>query len=213
MTTESTAKKPKMTFTDFLRVRFKGILDAIASLLYRLGLRPNMVTLIGLLGNFVAAYFLAIGSITIGGIIVLLMGPVDALDGSLARLSGQTSRFGAFFDSVSDRYSELIVIGGLLVYFARMMTPYGQQGVIVAYLAAAGSVLVSYVKGRGETLGLNTKVGILTRAERYLVMAPLLVIGQPMWALWIIAILANITALQRIWHIRKLAYEADELKS
>jgi CDP-diacylglycerol--glycerol-3-phosphate 3-phosphatidyltransferase len=83
----------------------------------------------------------------------------------------------------------------------------------VVYLAAAGSVLVSYVKARAESLNYTAKVGILTRVERYLVLAPLLVVNQPVIAVWIIAILANFTALQRIWFVRKQAYDQFLLKS
>jgi CDP-diacylglycerol--glycerol-3-phosphate 3-phosphatidyltransferase len=191
-----------MTFTDILRLRFKGILDPIAAFLNRIGLYPNTVTILGLAGNVVGAYFLATGHITLGGIIVLIMGPIDALDGTMARLRGESSRFGAFVDSVTDRYSELVILGGLLIYFLN-------QGNILAcvllYLAAAGSVMVSYVKARAEGLNFQIKIGVLTRVERYLVMAPCLVFNQPMIALWILAILANFTAFQRIYYIRRIA--------
>ncbi|HEY9088137.1 MAG TPA: CDP-alcohol phosphatidyltransferase family protein [Anaerolineaceae bacterium] len=191
-----------MTFTDILRLRFKGILDPIAAFLNRIGLYPNTVTILGLAGNVVGAYFLATGHITLGGIIVLIMGPIDALDGTMARLRGESSRFGAFVDSVTDRYSELVILGGLLIYFLN-------QGNILAcvllYLAAAGSIMVSYVKARAEGLNFQIKIGVLTRVERYLVVAPCLVFNQPMIALWILAILANFTAFQRIYYIRRIA--------
>jgi CDP-diacylglycerol---glycerol-3-phosphate 3-phosphatidyltransferase len=139
---------------------------------------------------------------TIGGIIILAMGPVDALDGTMARLRGEPSSFGAFVDSITDRYSELVIFGGLLYYYL-------QQGntlaAVLVYLAAAGSVLVSYVRARGQSLGYDTKIGILTRLERYLVLAPALILNLPLVALWIIAILANITAFQRIMDVRRLA--------
>ena len=199
---EHAAEKTPMTFTDVLRVRFKGILDPIAAFLNRIGLYPNTVTVLGLLGNTIGAYFLATGNITLGGIFVLVMGPVDALDGTMARLRGESSRFGAFVDSVTDRYSELVILGGLLLYFI------SQQNMLacaLVYLAAAGSVLVSYVKARADGLNFPVKIGVLTRVERYLVLAPCLVFNQPMIALWIIAILANFTAVQRIWYVRRVA--------
>ena len=137
---------------------------------------------------------------TWGGILILLMGPVDALDGTMARLRGMASEFGAFVDSVTDRYSELVIFGGMLYYFVR-------QGDVLAgilvFVAASGSVLVSYVRARGQSLGADTKVGILTRMERYLVLAPGLIFQQPVWALWIIAIFANVTAIQRIIDVRR----------
>ncbi len=199
------AKPKRMSFTDFLRVRFKGVLDPIGRFLNSLGLMPNTITIIGLIGNLIGAYFLATGRISIGGILVLLMGPVDALDGTMARLRGEPSRFGGFVDSVTDRYSELVIYGGLLLHFAQQ-ADWGACPLI--YLAAAGSVLVSYVKARAEGLGFDCKVGLLTRVERYLVLAPALVLNQPLIALWIIAVLANFTAFQRILYVRKQAHAA-----
>ena len=202
------AKKP-LSFTDFLRVRFKGLLDAIGGFLNRLGLHPNTMTILGLAGNTVAAVLMAFGHIQWGGFIVLLMGPIDALDGTMARLRGQPSKFGAFVDSVTDRYSELVIFGGLLVFYL-LRQDWLACGLL--YLAAAGSVLVSYVKARAESLGYEAKIGILTRVERFFVVTIGLLINQPIIALWIIAILANITAVQRIYVVRKQALKTVEVK-
>ena len=198
----------KNTFTDYLRLWFKWVLDPLGRFFNRLGFTPNMMTMIGLVGNTLGAYFLSQGGMLTGGILVLLMTPVDALDGTMARLRGESSDFGAFVDSVSDRYSELIIYGGLLYYFLSIGEPVGG---LLTFAAAAGSVLVSYVKSRAETLGYSAKIGILTRAERYLVLAPSLVLSY--WVpslvyvgLAIIAIFANITALQRIWYVRAQAH-------
>ncbi|MDX1438041.1 MAG: CDP-alcohol phosphatidyltransferase family protein, partial [Anaerolineales bacterium] len=103
----------KLTLTDRFRRTFKGILDPIAAFFNRLGLTPNTMTLIGLAGNTVGAFFLARGQMTIGGLFIFLMGPVDALDGTMARLRGESGVYGAFVDSVTDRYSELVIFGGL----------------------------------------------------------------------------------------------------
>lgn len=200
---ENVAKqKQPLTLTDILRSRFKGILDPIALFLNRIGLMPNTVTILGLAGNTLGAYFLARGQMTLGGILILLMGPIDALDGTMARLRGEPTDFGAFVDSVTDRYSELVIFGGLLFYYL------GQGDwlmVVLAYLAAAGSVLVSYTRARAQSLGVETKVGILTRLERYLVLSPALIFNIPHVALWILAVLANLTALQRIIDVRQKA--------
>lgn len=189
----------KRTFSDYLRVWFKWFLDPVGRFLNRLGLTPNAMTLLGLLGTTIGAFFLARGQMFTGGMLVLLTTPIDALDGTMARLRGESSDWGAFVDSVSDRYSELIILGGLLYHFTMQANEWGS---ILTFAAAAGSVLVSYVKARAESLRFEAKVGILTRVERYLVLAPLLVFNQPMWAVGIIAVLANITALQRIGHVR-----------
>lgn len=193
----------KKTFTDHLRVQFKGLLDPLGGFFNRLGLTPNMMTMLGLLGNVVGAYYLARGEMLTGGLFVLLMTPIDALDGTMARLRGESSDFGAFVDSVTDRYSELIIYGGLLYHFLDLGEPVG--GLLV-FAAAAGSVLVSYVKARAEGLGYEAKVGLLTRVERYIVLAPSLVLNQLYIGLAIIAVFANITALQRIWHVRSQAH-------
>jgi CDP-diacylglycerol---glycerol-3-phosphate 3-phosphatidyltransferase len=200
---EQIAGSEPKTFTDKLRKIFKNILDPIAGFLNRIGLVPNTVTLIGLMGNTIGAVFIATGHITVGGIIILLMGPIDALDGSMARLRGESSNFGAIVDSVSDRYSELIIFLGLLLYY---LPQENWLACTLVYVAAAGSVLVSYIRARAQSLGMDTKVGIFTRVERFLVLAPCLIINQPMIALWATAVFANITALQRILHVRKQAY-------
>jgi CDP-diacylglycerol--glycerol-3-phosphate 3-phosphatidyltransferase len=191
-----------------MRIRFKGIVDPIGAFMNRLGLMPNTMTILGLAGNVVGAYFLANGKMTIGGIIILVMGFIDALDGTMARLRGMAGQFGAFVDSVSDRYSELVIFAGLLFYYAQ------QRDWITAlavYGAAAGSVLVSYVRARGQSLGWDTKVGLLTRLERYLVLSPALILNVPAIGLWIIAIFANFTAVQRIIDVRRQATQDGKL--
>ena len=202
---EKTSGKPspRKTFTDYLRLWFKWVLDPLGGFLNRLGLTPNMVTVLGLLGNTVGALYLARGEMLTGGIWIALMTPVDALDGTMARLRGESSDFGAYVDSVSDRYSELIIYGGLLYHFLEIGEPLGGM---LTFAAAAGSVLVSYVKARAEGLGYEAKVGLLTRAERYIVLAPSLIFNQLNIGLGIIAVFANITALQRIWYVRKHAH-------
>ena len=197
---ETTSKK---TFTDYLRLWFKWVLDPLGGFLNRLGLTPNMVTGLGLLGNTIGAFYLARGEMLTGGLWSALRTPVDALDGTMARLRGESSDFGAFVDSVSDRYSELIIYSGLLYHFLVRGEPLGGM---LTFGAAAGSVLVSYVKARAEGLGYEAKVGLLTRAERYLVLAPSLIFNQLYIGLGILAVFANITALQRIWYVRKHAH-------
>jgi CDP-diacylglycerol--glycerol-3-phosphate 3-phosphatidyltransferase len=195
---------PKLTFTDRLRIIFKGILDPTGAFLNRLGLTPNTITLLGLAGTAFGSYLISQGKMAIGGIVLLLSVLVDALDGTMARLRGESSDFGGFVDSVSDRYAEFITFGGLLYYF---LTKEDYPGMIVTFAATAGSVLVSYVKARAEGLGFTAKVGILTRVERYIVLIPLLVFNQPFVAVVIIAVLGNITAIQRILYVRTQGHE------
>ncbi len=205
---EHSEEKERTTFTDRVRIRFKVLLDKIGTFLNNLGLMPNTITIFGLVGNTIGAFFLSQGQMTIGGLIILAIGPVDALDGTMARLRGMEGKFGAFVDSVTDRYSELVIFGGLLYYYV------DQGNVLVSmlvFLATAGSVLVSYIRSRGQSLDWDTKVGILTRMERYLVLAPTLIFNIPIVGLWIIAIFANVTAIQRIIDIRRQAYLDEEL--
>lgn len=200
---KTTTRTQSKTFTEFMRGLFKGILDPIGEFLNRLGITPNMMTMLGLLGNMAGAWFLAQGNMVLGGLFVLICTPFDALDGTMARLRGEASEFGAFVDSVTDRYSELFILGGLLYHFLQIND---HLSTIAVYAAAAGSVLVSYVKARADSLQFDANTGILTRLERYLVLAPLLVLNQPVIAVWIVAVLANITALQRIARVRAQAH-------
>src|SRR4026207_155780 len=108
---------PRKTFTDYLRLWFKWFLDPLGGFFNRLGITPNMMTMLGLLGNTVGAFYLARGDMLTGGLWIALMTPVDALDGTMARLRGESSDWGAYVDSVSDRYSELIIYSGLLYHF------------------------------------------------------------------------------------------------
>ena len=194
---ETVKKRPSLT--DWARRNFKGVLQPMARVLIRLGLTPNAVTLLGLAGNAVAAVFLSQGYMTIGGLIVLLMAPMDALDGTMARLTGKTSKLGAFTDSVTDRWSELFIFMGLLYFY---LGQGDRLACLLVFAAAGGSVMVSYTKSRAETLGFESNVGLLTRLERFLVLGPGLVLNLPWLAVAIIAVLANFTALQRAWHVR-----------
>ncbi|MBE3120572.1 MAG: CDP-alcohol phosphatidyltransferase family protein [Candidatus Atribacteria bacterium] len=192
-----------MTFADKMRVWFRWYLNPIAGFFNRLGIRPNTVTLIGLMGTIGCAVLIAFGHMTWAGILLLIMGPVDAMDGALARLRNEASDWGAFVDAVTDRYSELFLFLGFLIFY---MLQADVAGVILAYLAAAGSVLVSYVKARADASKLDANVGLLTRVERYIVLIPGLIFNLPLPVLIIIAILANFTALQRILRVRRDAH-------
>jgi CDP-diacylglycerol---glycerol-3-phosphate 3-phosphatidyltransferase len=196
---DKVVERQSKSVTDIFRSVFKGVFEPIAAFLTRMGVYPNTITLLGLGGHTIAAYFAATGQMTVAGILLIVIAPFDFLDGMMARMRGESSRFGAFVDSVTDRYSELVIFGGLLYYFTQQQN---WLAVGLVYLAAAGSILVSYIRARAESLQFDTKVGILTRLERYLVLIPGLVFNIPIAALWIIAVFANFTALQRIFHVR-----------
>ncbi|MCD4673208.1 MAG: CDP-alcohol phosphatidyltransferase family protein [Anaerolineaceae bacterium] len=197
---EDVVNKDVKSLTDILREQFKGVLDAAAGFLLKIGLTPNVLTIVGLVGHFAAAFLLARGRITLAGVVLLLLAPADALDGSMARLQGSIKPFGAFLDSVTDRYVELVIFGGLLLYFI----PQGDMlACVLVYLAMMGSLMVSYSRARAEAVGIEAKNGIMTRIERYLVLIPSLLFHFPVVGVGIIAVLANITAVQRILRVRR----------
>ncbi len=197
----SNNQDPK-TFTDFLRRVFKGVLDKIAGFLNKIGIKPNVITAAGFLGNLVASIMIAFGNLTWGGIVAMVVGPLDALDGTMARLRNESGRYGAFADSVTDRYSEIALYAGLLVYFNNTGS---WQDALLVFFSAVGSIMVSYVRARAEALNFSAKIGLLTRAERYIVLIPGIIFGYPQISLWILAVLTNITALQRFLYVRKQA--------
>jgi CDP-diacylglycerol--glycerol-3-phosphate 3-phosphatidyltransferase len=188
-----------MTITDFLRKKFQKILITVSSFLLKVGLTPNLITLLGLLGNIGAALFISKGKFIIGGIIALAVGTFDAIDGTMARLSGEPSKFGCLLDSLIDRYSEMTLLLGILVYFSSIND---NTGIILVYLALCGSFLVSYIRARAEGLGVEVRKGILTRVERLLILVICLLFRQPLMGVLIIALLGNFTALQRLWFVR-----------
>jgi CDP-diacylglycerol--glycerol-3-phosphate 3-phosphatidyltransferase len=204
-----TNKEDDKTFTDFLRHIFKGTLDGLGKFLNGLGVTPNVITLAGLLGNVAGGVLIASSQLIWGGIIAMVMAPLDALDGTMARLRNESSRYGAFVDSVSDRYSELALYAGLLVYFIQTGT---WKDALLVFFAAMGSILVSYIRAKAESLNFTAKIGLFTRVERYLVLIPGIILGFPHVALWILAILNNFTALQRIWYVRKQARANGEIR-
>ncbi|MDP2949283.1 MAG: CDP-alcohol phosphatidyltransferase family protein [Chloroflexota bacterium] len=179
-----------------LRRIIKPVTDPIVFLLAKAHVSPNALTLVGVLGSAGAAALLARGEFLAGGIVVLAAGALDVLDGALARATGQVTRFGAVFDAVMDRVSEAAVLFGLLYYYSGRDA---RQEVLLIFAALAGSLLVSYVKARGEALGLEIREGIFTRVERVIIIGGGSIIGQVRIALWILAVLANLTALQRLF--------------
>lgn len=200
--TPKASESPPQTLTALLRQHFRPLLERLARGLARLGMTPNTVTLLGLAGNGVAAVWLAQGRITWAGWLLLFIWPLDALDGALARLRGLPTPFGGVLDSVVDRYSELLVWGGLLVYY---LSQESSLPIILIYLAAGGSLMVSYTKARGEAQGFRVEGGLLTRVERFLILVPCLLLNRPLIAIWAIAILANFTAIQRLWIVFRQA--------
>lgn len=221
----STFKKMR----DALQQGIYCVINPFVRLLIRMGVTPNIVTTIGLLGNIAAAALLVYAGytgsatnmnydlVTWAGAIIILFSLFDMLDGQVARLGGMASTFGAMYDSVLDRYCELFTLGGISYYL--IQTGY-VGGALITFIALVGSIMVSYVRARAEGLGLECKVGFMQRPERVVVTSvaalacgitglclpppsnfdPNIILDV---AMGIIAVFANMTAFARINHCRK----------
>jgi CDP-diacylglycerol--glycerol-3-phosphate 3-phosphatidyltransferase len=185
-----------LTLTDLVRKWMRWLLEPLARLINRTGISPNLLTVMGFVLTVGVAYVLATGHLQIGGVLLAVAGLFDALDGTLARLAGRRSHFGAFLDSTVDRFSEAVIFMGLLVHYTQHG---GRQESFLIYATLVGSLMVSYVRARAESIGIECKGGILTRFERAVVLVVGLILNQMLIALWIMAILSNFTALQRIY--------------
>lgn len=176
-------------------------------------IRPNTITTLGALVVLGSATAFGLSAIRLGGLLLLLSGLFDILDGQVARLGGMSTAFGAFYDSTLDRVGEAALFAGIALHFLRGGLPAHlvPLGVMLAIGALAASLLVSYTRARAEGLGLECKVGIAARAERILLLGlPMLVFGagrDGRLLLWITALLALVTAItviQRIVHVARL---------
>lgn len=189
---------------------------SVAQVFVKTPITPNMLTLFGLVLNGVVAVLLATGHLVAGGVMMILAGLFDMLDGALAKITNRVSDFGAFLDSVVDRYSEAVVLLGLLLYYYSL--PPGEAGIInsnfvpfdpkatnivLIYAILFGSMMISYARARAGALKIRNEVGILARPERIVLLAVGLlfrtVLLEPV--LWVLAIGTQITAVQRILHV------------
>ncbi len=198
----------RMSFTQWARHQSRGILEPIADRLAAWGVSPNLLTVAGLLANMGAALLLARGELVWAGVVLIVFGPLDNLDGTLARRLNETSRAGAFLDSNFDRLSEVaLYLGMLWHYTARGAT----TEVVLVYLTITGSLLVSYARARAESVGVECEIGLMTRVERFLVLLAGLFSGYIVAALALMAVLTYYTVVQRTWHTRRsLENEASQ---
>ena len=205
-----------MNYRDFLQQIIYKIINPMVKAMIKVGITPNTITITGFIINVLVAILVIYSAIyqpnnlsLIGfaGAMVLFAGLFDMMDGRVARVGGMQSSFGALLDSTLDRYSELITLFSLQLYF--ILHGWIWNG-IVTFLAIIGSIMVSYVRARGEGLGIDVKVGFMQRPERVVVSAVGMILCwacNSLWALAIplmlIALLANITAFLRIAHCYK----------
>lgn len=171
--------------------------DAIIRSFAKIGINPNFLTFIGFTINLIAAYLFAYGYFRWAGVTIIIGGVFDLTDGPVARRTRQVTPFGGFFDSVLDRYSDLFLLVGLLVYYGRVNR---FLYVAVVALAMIGSVMTSYSRARAENLIPSCKVGFLERPERVV----LIIIGalsdRMAPVLWVIVVLSNLTVIHRVLH-------------
>lgn len=223
-------KKKAVDTRNSLQQGIYKVINPFVHLLIRIGFTPNMVTTVGFLGNVAAACVMVWAGhtataatqpqywmVTLAGALIIGFSLFDMLDGQVARLGGMVSSFGAMYDSVLDRYCELFTLGGISYYFIQLGSI---TGALITFLALVGSIMVSYVRARGEGLGIVCKIGFLQRPERVVItsLATLAtgITGQNlsetstfdpniilMTAMAFIAVFANITACARITYCRK----------
>jgi CDP-diacylglycerol--glycerol-3-phosphate 3-phosphatidyltransferase len=197
----------------------KRIIDAMVRGLARSHINPNVLTFMGLLMNIGCGVLFGYGMFFKAGLLMILANIFDMFDGQVARLRGRVTRFGAFFDSVIDRYSDVIVFVGIMVFYARNTAAHSTLLVALTGLALVGSVMISYSRARAESLDIACKVGFLERPERVV----LLIIGSltevgPMTSpflhkmpqvLWVLAVLSHWTVVHRIYHTWRELRETD----
>lgn len=182
--------------------RIAGWTDPALRFLLRLRLRPNHLTILGLGSSLLAALAFAWERERLAGGLLILSGLFDFFDGSLARLSGQATPFGAFLDSVIDRYSDLVVLLGLVLLFIRV----GKfREILLTMVVLVGTVMVSYTKARAQSIGVACEIGLMERPERQICLIAGALFNLLPLALWVLAILVNFTAVQRIVYTRRVA--------
>jgi CDP-diacylglycerol--glycerol-3-phosphate 3-phosphatidyltransferase len=181
--------------------------DRLGRTVARTGITPNMVSAIGFGGAAIAAWLISQEKLVVGGIVFLIASLLDLVDGAVARATGKASPYGAVFDAVLDRSGEAIVLTGIAWYFGRNDD---ELGVVLAFTALFGSVAVSYIRARAEIEGMEMREGLFRRQERVAVLSIGLLFGLLMYAVGAIAVLANLTALQRSWTVARHLRMVDE---
>jgi len=193
--------------------RARSIAEHIVRPIAALHISPNVVSLLGLALNGVAALVIALGPLRWGGVWVLAAGVFDMFDGAVARVQQQSSLFGAFLDSTLDRYAEGALFLGVIIHALHVGSPGNVQTatIAVAYVAAILSLVVSYTRARAQGLGMEAKVGVMERPERVILLSIGLLIGSDLWLMWVLVafvVLTGITGLQRIFHVWRTSVSA-----
>jgi phosphatidylglycerophosphate synthase len=178
------------------------VFDPVARLLLRMGARPNHMTVLGLGVSVAAAYVFSVGRLRWGAVLLAVAGLFDFFDGAVARLAGSDSDYGAFLDSVVDRYSDVAVLLGILVYYQQRNDT---TGAVLTMATLAGTVMTSYTKARAQSIGVRCDIGVIERPERLIVLIAGATFHLLTPAMALLAVLTNVTALQRIIYTRRIA--------
>ena len=184
-----------MTYTRAIGLSFNKVIRLIVHALALSRIHPNVLTFIGLVINIVAAVLLAAGHFRWAGVVIVTAAVFDMVDGRVARETNRVTRFGGFFDSVLDRYSDLALLMGLLVYYASINRFFY---VVLTAIVMTGSVMVSYTRARAECTIPTCKVGFMERPERIVLLILGALVDRMAPVLWVIAVLANLTVVHRM---------------
>ena len=184
-----------MTYTRAIGLGSNKVIRMIVRGLALSKINPNVLTFLGLVINMVAAGFLAFGHFRTAGFVIIFAGLFDMVDGRVARATNQVTRFGGFFDSVLDRYSDIALLVGLLVYYGSINRP---SYVVLTAIVMAASVMISYTRSRAENIVPTCKVGFLERPERVVLLILGALFDRMAPVLWIIAVLGNLTVIHRM---------------
>jgi len=171
----------------------------LAQIVRRIPFSPNVLTIIGFVITCIAALVIPY-NIRLGGILVLVGGVFDMIDGIAARTGGKATKFGAFLDSVLDRYADAFLFLALAWYFSSRAD---YTGAFLSIITLIGAFLISYARARAEGLGESCHVGIMERPERIMLLIFATLTGWLLPVLWVMAVLTHITVIQRICHVRK----------
>lgn len=187
--------------SELARKYSRFFLEPIARFIGWTRISPNVISMVGFLLTVGVAFVIGSGHLRLGGFLIFAAAGFDALDGTLARMMGRTSRFGAFLDSTLDRFSEAVIFLGLFIY---LVNQGAQTELVLIYATIVGSLMVSYARARAEGIGVPLKEGLLTRFERVLLLIIGLIFNQLTLVLWILAIFTNFTAVQRMWLVWRI---------
>src|SRR6202167_969046 len=199
-----------MTYTRAIGVACNKVILLIVRALALSKIHPNVLTFLGLVINIVAALLLAAGQFRSAGFVLIGAGLFDMVDGRVARETNRVTRFGGFFDSVLDRYSDLGVLVGLLVYYASINRFFY---VVLTAIVMTGTVMVSYTRARAENTIPKCKVGFLERPERVVLVIIGALFNRMAQVLWVIAVLSNITVISRIIYTWQETRRLEHLES